>query len=236
MGYEKYYPGGWQSGEAGGTPITPEALNHMEEGIEAAADHADSTSNPHGVTAAQVGASESGHKHAAGDVTSGTFGVARGGTGKATHTSNAVLTGNGTSAVNNVATASGALYATAANGAAKFGTLPVAQGGTGMTGASTSSANNSYFTAYCAKFGNLVVCTLSPKVSVDTMIYTSEITIPSGYRPSKTWTYSIFTYHNKNNGGSGTISVTVNSAGTLSASHGNGLHVEDACRTYCWTV
>jgi hypothetical protein len=33
MGYEKYYSGGWKSGEAGGTPITPEALNHMENGI-----------------------------------------------------------------------------------------------------------------------------------------------------------------------------------------------------------
>lgn len=57
--------------------------------------------------------------------------VAGGGTGKATHTANAVLTGNGTSAVKNVATASGALYATAANGAPKFGVLPYAQGGTG---------------------------------------------------------------------------------------------------------
>lgn len=37
MSYEKYYPGGWQSGESGGTPITPEALNHMEAGIENAA-------------------------------------------------------------------------------------------------------------------------------------------------------------------------------------------------------
>lgn len=57
--------------------------------------------------------------------------VAHGGTGKTTHTANAVLTGNGTSAVKNVATASGALYATAANGAPKFGVLPYAQGGTG---------------------------------------------------------------------------------------------------------
>jgi hypothetical protein len=59
--------------------------------------------------------------------------VALGGTGKSSHTSNAVLTGNGTNAVNNVATANGALYATTANGAAKFGILPIAQGGTGST-------------------------------------------------------------------------------------------------------
>jgi hypothetical protein len=57
--------------------------------------------------------------------------IANGGTGKTTHKSNAILTGNGTSAVKNVTTASGAFYATEANGAAKFGTLPIAQGGTG---------------------------------------------------------------------------------------------------------
>ena len=59
--------------------------------------------------------------------------VKMGGTGKESHTVNAVLTGNGEDAVNNVATANGAFYATAANGAPKFGTLPIAQGGTGKT-------------------------------------------------------------------------------------------------------
>lgn len=34
MSYNPYYLGGWQSGEVGGTPITPEALNNMEAGIE----------------------------------------------------------------------------------------------------------------------------------------------------------------------------------------------------------
>lgn len=33
MAYEKYYENGWQSGETGGTPIVPDALNHMEQGI-----------------------------------------------------------------------------------------------------------------------------------------------------------------------------------------------------------
>ena len=63
----------------------------------------------------------------------GTLPVGNGGTGRATLTSNAVLTGNGTSAVNMVGTASGALYATSSGGAASFGTLPIAQGGTGST-------------------------------------------------------------------------------------------------------
>lgn len=38
MAYTPYYPGGWQSGEEGGTPITPAALNNIENGIEALAD------------------------------------------------------------------------------------------------------------------------------------------------------------------------------------------------------
>lgn len=57
--------------------------------------------------------------------------VGNGGTGLDTLTANAVLTGNGTSAVTPVATAKGAFYATSANGAPTFGTLPVAEGGTG---------------------------------------------------------------------------------------------------------
>lgn len=66
--------------------------------------------------------------------------VKMGGTGKASHTANAVLMGNGEDAVKNVATANGALYATAANGAPKFGTLPIAQGGTGKTTAAAALA------------------------------------------------------------------------------------------------
>ena len=33
MSYSQYYSGGWQTGESGGTPITPAALNYMESGI-----------------------------------------------------------------------------------------------------------------------------------------------------------------------------------------------------------
>lgn len=37
--YTPYYSGGWQSGEEGNTPITPDALNHMDEGIGDAFDY-----------------------------------------------------------------------------------------------------------------------------------------------------------------------------------------------------
>lgn len=67
--------------------------------------------------------------------------VAGGGTGKATHPANAVLTGNGGDAINAIATASGALYATAANGVAKFGLLPIAQGGTDAANAAGARTN-----------------------------------------------------------------------------------------------
>lgn len=63
--------------------------------------------------------------------------VEKGGTGRSSLTANAVLAGNGTSAVKQIGTVSGALYATGSGGAPTFGTLPVAQGGTG----STSAAN-----------------------------------------------------------------------------------------------
>ena len=85
------------------------------------------------LTPANIGAAAANHNHAASAITSGMLGVARGGTGRNTLTANAIIAGNTTSAVKQIATVSGALYATAENGAAQFGTLPIAQGGTGAT-------------------------------------------------------------------------------------------------------
>ena len=72
---------------------------------------------------------------------SGVLPVSNGGTGSSSHTSNAILAGNGSGALKNIATASGALYSTGANSAAVFGTLPIAQGGTGATSASGVRTN-----------------------------------------------------------------------------------------------
>ena len=33
MSFGRFYPGGYKAGSTGGTPITPEALNHLEDGI-----------------------------------------------------------------------------------------------------------------------------------------------------------------------------------------------------------
>lgn len=67
--------------------------------------------------------------------------VAGGGTGATTLKANAVLLGNGTGVVKQKATASGAMYATGADAEPSFGTLPIAQGGTGGT-SGTSALNN----------------------------------------------------------------------------------------------
>lgn len=74
--------------------------------------------------------------------------VARGGTGLSSLTTNAVLCGNGTNALKLIATSTGALYATAVNGAPQFGTLPVAQGGTGATSAASARTNIGVPTVY----------------------------------------------------------------------------------------
>ena len=67
--------------------------------------------------------------------------VADGGTGASTLTANAVLIGNGTGAVKQKTTANGAMFATGANAEPSFGTLPIAQGGTGGT-SGTNALNN----------------------------------------------------------------------------------------------
>ena len=71
-------------------------------------------------------------------LTTGTLGVARGGTGKSSHTINSVIIGgtSTTGALQNVAAASGAFYSTGADVKPQFGTLPAAQGGTGVNGSS----------------------------------------------------------------------------------------------------
>lgn len=81
-------------------------------------------------------AASAGAAGSAGTITS-TLPVSKGGTGKTGFSNtNGVLTAASTSAgdLSAVATANGALYATSAGAVCKFGTLPIAQGGTGMTG------------------------------------------------------------------------------------------------------
>ena len=83
------------------------------------------------------------HEHSATEITSGILPVSRGGTGMSTgQNPNAVINLNGESdCFNAIPTKSGALYATTENGTPAFGTLPVAQGGTGATTAEMARAS-----------------------------------------------------------------------------------------------
>ncbi|MBQ9000734.1 MAG: hypothetical protein IJ087_02645, partial [Eggerthellaceae bacterium] len=70
----------------------------------------------------------------------GVLPVQHGGTGKITLEANAVVTGNAAGGVKTVPTGAGALYATTSGGAAQFGVLPIAYGGTGSSDGSGVNA------------------------------------------------------------------------------------------------
>ena len=190
---------------------------------------------------------------------------------------------NGT-ALLSTPTANGAFYATAANGAAQFGTLPFEQGGTGATsrlgaakaltneavsspnyvvsltnswgkfgytslaqlmtalGAasatpSISSASNSYNYAHFAKIGKLVICTILPKVMTNTVQYETTITIPSGYRPSATKTFTYWSNTAKNAGDkAGKVSITANTGGALNFAATYGFSVGEVSVTLYWAT
>lgn len=82
-------------------------------------------------TASEVGAAASSHNHAAGNITSGTLAVARGGTG---------VTANPSMLVNLGSTSAASVFA-ASPRPGVTGTLPVARGGTGATTAAAARTN-----------------------------------------------------------------------------------------------
>ena len=76
------------------------------------------------------------HTHDATDINTGVLSLANGGTGQdmSARTQNAIIRfSSGGNYFSSTPTKSGAFFATTANGAPEFGTLPIAQGGTGAT-------------------------------------------------------------------------------------------------------
>ena len=55
MSYSPYYPNGWQTGEAGATPITPASLNYIENGIVDAHTAAEGAANVAGAALPKTG-------------------------------------------------------------------------------------------------------------------------------------------------------------------------------------
>jgi hypothetical protein len=120
------------------------AFGKIAKAVSELISHITNKSNPHNVTTTQIGAAPTSHEHSTVDITSGTLPTTRGGTGRdfTSVPPNAIVRkiSDGTT-LTHVATGNGALYATATNGLPTFGTLPVAQGGTGATTVNDARAN-----------------------------------------------------------------------------------------------
>lgn len=78
------------------------------------------------------------HTHGAGDITSGTLTVSRGGTGRTSLASNKLIYGASSNALETITvSAAGAVFYDSTTGAPKVGTLPINRGGTGTTSLAT---------------------------------------------------------------------------------------------------
>jgi hypothetical protein len=97
---------------------------------------------------------------------------------------------------------------------------------------SVSSASNDYHTAHFAKIGKLVICTLLPKVAGTTAIYQEDITMPTGYYPATTTTFTIYTTLD----GGGNAEVRAYASGILRVLRGKGVSVAESSKTYCWVT
>lgn len=71
----------------------------------------------------------------------GILGASHGGTGRTSIAENALMSGNGTGQFKIINSAKGAVYATSSGGEVQFGTLPIAEGGTGATTASAARSS-----------------------------------------------------------------------------------------------
>lgn len=112
-----------------------------------------------------------------------------GGTGKNTHISNSILTGNGTQAINNITTENGAFYATSTNGVAKFGTLPIAQGGTGAT-TKEAALSNLGLTATAAELNYCDGVTSAIQTQLNGKVYVESKTAQIAGNETGTFTFS----------------------------------------------
>lgn len=78
------------------------AFGKIAKAISSLIAHLSSKNNPHGLNASDVGAAESSHKHSTNDMTTGTLGTARGGTGKSSWTANRLLYASSSTTLNQV--------------------------------------------------------------------------------------------------------------------------------------
>ncbi len=121
------------------------AFGKIARAVKSLISHIGNKNNPHGVSAAGIGAAASSHKHSTNDMTSGVMGVARGGTGKGSWSANRVLYASASTTIAQVTppsteqvlhqSASGAPYFAHA-AASEYGSYT----GNGGTGSSSKNA------------------------------------------------------------------------------------------------
>lgn len=146
----------------------------------------------------------------------GTVTVANGGTGRTTLTENRVLVGNGTSNVSLIRSQNGAFYSIAQDGAPVFGTLPIAQGGTGDSQTKTLSASTTAtvgnISVSARQWGNVVsvILTCSNGSNISAMNYFVRGSISGVTFPANTTVATVFS--------SGDLcACSINSSGTITA-------------------
>ncbi len=131
------------SGEKLGT-----AFGKIAKAVSSLISHISNKKNPHAVKPSDIGAAESQHKHSTNDMTTGTLGTARGGTGKGSWVSNRLLYASSTSALSQVKTPSSEqVLHQGASGAPYFGHASASEYGvyTGNGGTGASSPNSVTF-------------------------------------------------------------------------------------------
>ena len=201
------------------------------------------------------------HNHAANEITSGTFSrdriptitVDKGGTGTSIDLVNAPnqaiirrLKTDQYDQLYYTATANGAFYATATNGQAKFGTLPVAQGGTGVTSLAalkTALGIPSSITSQEILTGTLTVysyyghsCSYTmPNPSTTWKSFSVELVTANGFKlVSATSTTATFTFTDAS-----TSTFNINLSGssiTCTYTAGNSSPASDTSNTYIATI
>lgn len=147
-----------------------------------------------------IGAAASSHNHKAGDITSGILPIDRGGTGSSESLRDAPngaiirkLSNDKNNQLYYTAIASGAFYSTSENAPAQFGTLPVAQGGTGATTADAARTNlGAFSTGGGTLTGNVTLSKGNPWIKLQDgdsagylQMYSSGTKMALGYGSSK---------------------------------------------------
>lgn len=129
------------------------AMGKLARAVLSLISHIGNKGNPHNVTAKQIGAADAYHNHSTSDITSGTLGVARGGTGKGSWTANRLPYPSSASAFSQLqfpAAARSALHQDT-SGAPYWAQSAIAGKYTGQGRTGSSSPNSLTFSDGCPK-------------------------------------------------------------------------------------